>query len=170
MKQAGAAGWYQVIIFKTQYNRSRSKWVVSPPGPAVHPSPPHSPLPTDKNSPLPNFAFAENVENKPEKLGTICKIVWLWKVSVDVGSDEKTTKSRDKAELLFWASQSVHYALILWKFLLMLWTVVNLYPNINQKWIWAAGDLQIFLSEIIGLQENGGCGENLDWISNFHFY
>ena len=48
--------------------------------------------------------------------------------------------------------------------------MVNSYPNINQKWIWAAGDLQIFLPEKIALQENGGCGENLDWISNFDFY
>ena len=39
---------------------------VSPPGPAVHPSLPHSPPPTDKNSPVPNFAFGENVENKHE--------------------------------------------------------------------------------------------------------
>ena len=41
--------------------------------------------------------------------------------------------------------------------------MVNSYPNINQKCIWAAGDLQIFLSEIIGLQENGGCGSDLEW-------
>ena len=68
------------------------------------------------------------------------------------------------------ACRMLELQLILWKFLLMLWTVVNSYPNINQKWIWAAGDLQIFLSEIIGLQENGGCGKNLDRNSNFHFY
>jgi len=48
--------------------------------------------------------------------------------------------------------------------------MVNSYPNINQKWIWAAGDLQIFLSEIIELQENGSRGRYLAWISNFHFY
>ena len=48
--------------------------------------------------------------------------------------------------------------------------MVNSYPNINQKWIWAAGDLQIFLSEIIELQENGGDGGNLTQILYFPFY
>ena len=33
-----------------------------------------------------------------------------------------------------------------------------------------AGDLQIFLSEMIGLQENGGSGGNLTQIPNFQFY
>ena len=36
--------------------------------------------------------------------------------------------------------------------------------------IWAAGDLQIILFEIIELQENGSRGRYLAWISNFHFY
>ena len=48
--------------------------------------------------------------------------------------------------------------------------MVNSYPNINQKWNWAAGDLQIFLSEIIALQENGGSGGNLTPIPYFQFY
>ena len=46
----------------------------------------------------------------------------------------------------------------------------NLYPNIIQKWNCAAGDLQIFLSEIIEVQENGGGGGNLTQISYFPFY
>ena len=47
---------------------------------------------------------------------------------------------------------------------------VQLVPNFIQKWNCAAGDLQLFLSEIIGVQENGSCGENLTQISNWHIY
>ena len=47
---------------------------------------------------------------------------------------------------------------------------VQLDPNIIQKWNCTAGNLQIFLSEIIELQENGSRGRYLAWISNFHFY
>ena len=47
---------------------------------------------------------------------------------------------------------------------------VQLDPNIIQKWNCAAGNLQIFLSEIIELQENGGGGGNLTQILYFPFY
>ena len=49
-------------------------------------------------------------------------------------------------------------------------TVFNSYPNIIQKWNWTAGNLQIFLSEIIRQQENGGGGGNLTQILYFPFY
>ena len=59
--------------------------------------------------------------------------------------------------------------LILLQILHLQLTVFNSYPNIYQKWNWAAGNLQIFLSEIIIQQENGCCGGNLAWISNSIF-
>ena len=49
-------------------------------------------------------------------------------------------------------------------------TVFNSYPNIIQKWNCTAGNLQIFLSEIIRQQENGGGGGNLTQILYFPFY
>ena len=47
---------------------------------------------------------------------------------------------------------------------------VQLDPNIIQKWNCAAGNLQIFPSEIIELQENVGGGGNLTQILYFPFY
>ena len=39
-----------------------------------------------------------------------------------------------------------------------------------QKWNCAAGNLQIFLSKVIELQENGGGGGNITQIPYFQFY
>ena len=89
----------------------------------------------------------------------------------------------DIFDRLFWDQRSTRPLISFTSFLQPAWietgSIINpssaldcvqLDPNIIQKWNCAAGNLQIFLSEIIELQENGGGGGNLTQILYFPFY
>ena len=63
LEQAGAAWWCQV----TDFVQLRCRRFLHQDQPSTPPFPTRRhPVPTDKNSPVPNFAFGENVENKHE--------------------------------------------------------------------------------------------------------